>query len=479
MTASKKTAYFDCQFGAAGDMLIGSLVSAGLDFDAWLKEVRQLALPWDKIQISCRDVIRCTISAKKLQVDVLNDQGKPVDEHSYAHQVEHHHEHEHSHDHSHFHSHSHDHTHDHDHTHIHDHTHEHDHSNYHEDHFAHEHEHGTSLLQIMEIIDASKLNSKAVELSKKIFLNLAEAEGKVHGVSPWKARFHEVGSLDAIIDIVGFAIGYVMLEIEDAHVSALPLGRGHVKSAHGIFPIPCPAVSNIMAQAKAPVSSFDIAFECLTPTGAAILSSIATTWTRMPAFESIDGCGYGAGSLNPKEHPNVVRVMIGNVVSAKNSTGDENSSSITSDTIAVVEANIDDCPPNWLAYTSERLLECGALDVTITPCVMKKGRSAHQISVICQITDKEQIEKMLLSETTTLGVRSYLAERKMSKREFQIVKLPENGEIRIKIARDENGKIVNVQPEYADCADYSIKNSKPLKEVFALALRSFSDFDPS
>ncbi|MDX2107480.1 MAG: nickel pincer cofactor biosynthesis protein LarC [Candidatus Melainabacteria bacterium] len=452
----RKTAFFDCQFGAAGDMLIGALISAGLDFDLWLKEVKQLALPWDKVHIICRDVIRCSIAAKKMQVDVMNEDGKPVNEHSYAHQVGH----EHSHDHEHYHD------------------HDHDHSNYHEDHFAHDEEHGTSLSQIMEIIDSSNLNPKVVELSKKILMNLAEAEGKVHGISPWKARFHEVGSLDAIVDIVGFAIGFVMLEIEEVHVSAIPLGRGHVKTGHGIFPIPCPAVTNIMAQAKAPVSSFDIPFECLTPTGAAILTSIATTWTRMPAFQSIGGCGYGAGSLDCKDHPNVVRLMIGNVAGTNRADAGDEQSNLTSDTIAVIEANIDDCPPNWLAYTSERLLECGALDVTITPCVMKKGRSAHQISVLCQIKDKAEIEKMLLSETTTLGVRSYLAERKMSKREFQIVKLPENGEIRIKIGRDENGKIVNIQPEYADCADYSLKNSKPLKEVFALALRSFSESAP-
>ena len=446
---ARKTAYFDCQFGAAGDMLLGSLIDAGLDFDSWLKSVKQLKLPWDKVKITRRNVIRCSIAAQKVQVDVLNDDGKPVDEHSHPHQIDH----------------------DHDHDHSHEHDHDHDHSSYHEDHFAHEEEHGTSLSQIIEIIDSSKLEPAVVELSKKILMNLAEAEGKVHGISPWKARFHEVGTLDAIVDIVGFAIGFVMLGIEDVHVSAMPLGRGEVKTGHGIFPIPCPAVSNIMSQAKAPISSFDIPFECLTPTGAAILTTIATTWTKMPAFESIDGCGYGAGSLNPKKHPNVVRLMIGNVADC------DKPSNITSDTIAVIEANIDDCPPNWLAYTSERLLECGALDVAITPCVMKKGRSAHQISVLCQISDKDKVEKLLLSETTTLGVRSYLAERKMSKREFQTVKLGENDEIRIKIARDEDGKIVNVQPEYADCADYSLKNSKPLKEVFALAIRSFSDSD--
>lgn len=461
---TRKTAYFDCQFGAAGDMLLGALIDAGLDFDSWLLAVKQLAIPFDKVKITRRNVIRCSIAAQKVQVDVLNDDGKPVDEHSHPHQINH----------------DHDHDHDHSHSHDHDHDHDHDHSSYHEDHFAHEEEHGTSLLQIIEIIDSSKLDPAAVELSKKILINLAEAEGKVHGISPWKARFHEVGSLDAIVDIVGFAIGFVMLGIEDVHVSAMPLGRGQVKTGHGIFPIPCPAVSNIMCQAKAPISSFDIPFECLTPTGAAILTTIATTWTKMPAFESIQGCGYGAGSLNPKKHPNVVRLMIGNVAHSENlnnSSNSDHSSSTTSDTIAVIEANIDDCPPNWLAYTSERMLECGALDVTITPCVMKKGRSAHQISVLCQISDKDQIEKLLLSETTTLGVRSYLAERKMSKREIQTVKLGENGEIRIKIARDEEGKIVNVQPEYSDCADYSMKNSKPLKEVFALALRSFSDSD--
>lgn len=437
----KMTAYFDCQFGAAGDMLLGSLISAGLDFDQWLAEVKKLALPWDKVKISSKDVMRCSIAAKKVQVDVLGVSGSPVDEHSHPHQVQ-------------------------------DHDHHHDHDHYHEDHFAHEHEHGTTLSQIMEILDASKISPFALELSKKILLNLADAEGKVHGISPWKARFHEVGTLDAIVDIAGFAIGYEMLGIEEVHVSAIPLGRGEVKTGHGIFPIPCPAVTNIMCQAGAPVSGFDIPFECLTPTGAAILTTIATTWTKMPAFESIKSCGCGAGNMNPKNHPNIVRLMLGHVES--NSAKTNGSEKFVKEILSVVEANIDDCPPSWLAYTSERLLDSGALDVTITPCVMKKGRSAHQISVLANTCDKEQIEKLLLSETTTIGVRSHLVERSVSNREFQTVKLGGNNEIRIKIARDIEGNIINVQPEYSDCAEYSLKNGQPLKEVFALAMSTFA-----
>lgn len=450
----KITAYFDCQFGAAGDMLLGALISAGLDFDQWCAEVKKLALPWDKIDISLHDVMRCTIAAKKVQIDVTGDSGKPVDEHSHHHQV-----------------HDHDHPHDHDHHHHH-HDHDHDHSHYHEDHFAHENEHGTTLSQIMEILDASSISPYALELSKKILLNLADAEGKVHGISPWKARFHEVGTLDAIVDIAGFAIGYEMLGIESAHVSAIPLGRGEVKTGHGIFPIPCPAVANIMCQAGAPVSAFDIPFECLTPTGAAILTTIATVWTKMPAFESISSCGHGAGNMNPKNHPNIVRLLLGNVEA--NESESRSDLDLDKEIVCVVEANIDDCPPSWLAFTSEQSLKEGALDVTITPCVMKKGRSAHQLSVLVKISDKEKVEKLLLSETTTIGVRSYLVERNVSRREFQTVKLAGESEIRIKIARDNEGKILNVQPEYSDCAEYSLKNGKPLKEVFALAMSTFA-----
>jgi uncharacterized protein (TIGR00299 family) protein len=261
-----KIAYFDCGYGAAGDMLLGALIAAGLPVDEWLRELDKIALPPGSFRVEITDVNRCSLAAKK--VDVL------YEKQTYAHM----------------------------HSHVDEHSH------------THSHEHSErNLPEILRIIDNSDIALAAKTLASKIFVTLGEAEAKVHGMSVEQVNFHEVGAIDAIIDIVGFAIGYDMLKIESATVSALPVGSGQVKSAHGWFPVPGPAVLNILASTGVPVASSTFSHECLTPTGAAILCSVARESAPMPSMK-ISSAGYGAGTYNPSTFPNVCRIIIGESV---------------------------------------------------------------------------------------------------------------------------------------------------------------------
>jgi uncharacterized protein (TIGR00299 family) protein len=284
-----KIAYFDCGYGAAGDMLLGALIAAGLPVAAWLKELDKIALP---PEIS--DVDRCSLAAKK--VDVVYEQQPHV--HSHAHSDENAHSHSHEHPHEQSHHHNHEHSHD-------EHHHEHE--------ETHTHTHERNLPEILQIIDQSKIAPEAKQLASRIFTTLAEAEASVHGKPLEQVHFHEVGAIDAIVDIVGFAVGYNMLKIESSTVSALPVGSGQIKTAHGWFPVPGPAVINILATAGIPVASSPFTHECLTPTGAAILSTVAQESAPMPSM-TISSAGYGAGTFNPSTFPNVCRVIIGESV---------------------------------------------------------------------------------------------------------------------------------------------------------------------
>lgn len=489
-----KTAYFDVQFGAAGDMLVASLISAGLDEKRWLAEVRKIALPATSYQIRVSDVMRCTISCKKL--DVLDDAGEQLDIY-YGLDPESHHHHFHSHNevghentNSHTHSHSHTHTHSHVHSHdaadehVHEHEHEHSHHHHHhepephehshdnghthESEAGHEHSHGTrTLTEVLSIIDASPIAEPAKQLAERIFRRLAACEGKVHGVPAQDVHFHEVGSVDAIIDIVGFAIGYQMLGIQRSTVSALPIGKGKVKTEHGLFPAPGPATIYLLADAGAKTIDSSINFECLTPTGAAILCEIADAWDRQPSFSQVQAVGYGAGSKNPSGWPNVVRVVIGEAAETPSGT-----IRYDCDTIAVVEANLDDFSPQSLSYAIDRLFEAGALDVTVIAAVMKKGRSGHVLTVLCTPADRLKIQETIIAETSSIGTRWHLAERLIAKRDWKQVKL-EQGTVRVKIATDRDGKIVNAQPEFDDCAAYAQEHGLPVKEVLTQALVAF------
>jgi hypothetical protein len=505
-----KVAYFDCQFGAAGDMLCASLLASGLNFELWQAELHKIALPEGSFEVAAEDVMRCLVAAKKIVVKCHHSEHSHGDGHQ-RHEHAHHHEHEYEqkHDRENEHDRVHDHAHDHAHHHepVHKHNHEHDVSHEALDTHHHEGPHGRSVKEILAIIEASGISARAKSLSCEIFRNLAISEGRVHGVEPENVHFHEVGAVDAIVDIVGFCVGYTLLGIEKSVVSPLTLGGGTVRTQHGLYPVPGPATAYLVEMAGAPVNSLDIRFECLTPTGAAILATIADSWGAAPSFEKIDSIGYGAGTLNPPSHPNVVRTFIGNCSSiAKQSFSSqyvqlgENSelaygiadgagasilgsqsdhtangelNQFRIEIIAVIEANVDDCPPNIIAYTLEKALAEGALDISVVPATMKKGRSGHLITVLAKPQDRRKLETLILKETSSLGVRSYLVERLVAEREFAEVKLSESWSIRIKIGRDLNGNIVNLQPEYADCATYAERHGLPLKEVFEQALAQY------
>jgi uncharacterized protein (TIGR00299 family) protein len=459
-----KIAYFDCQFGAAGDMLNAALLAAGVDQAAWMNAVEKIALPKNQFTVKVSDVMRCAIACKKL--DVFNPEGVLFDQES-EHEHAHAHSHEHSHSHEHGHSHEHEHSAEHAHSHkqgAHDHDHEHSH--------AHngEHQH-RNLPDVLAIIDKSPIDPAAKKLASRIFERLARAESRVHGVSPDEVHFHEVGAVDAIVDIVGFSIGYGLLGIEKSFASAVAIGSGKVKSQHGLFPAPGPATLYLLEDAGARIAPSRIDFECLTPTGAAILCEVVSEWGAQPAMSKLLGTGYGAGTKDPAGWPNVCRV----VIAEQSGKGTEEKPRFASDTVCVLEANIDDSNPQILAFATEQLFAAGALDVSIVPTMMKKGRSGHLFTVVCQADSRSAMESIILEQTSTIGVRWYHANRTIARREMKAIRLDDGTTIRLKIAMDNEGKTINIQPEYDDCAAYAAQHNVPLKDVMELALSRFRD----
>lgn len=276
-----KIAYFDCQFGAAGDMLIGAMLDAGLDRDEWLSALSKIALPEGSYEIKISNVQRRTLAAKKF--DVIVSENAPAEFSHQARAPKHPHDHKHDHDDEHEHS--------------------------------HHHEHGVpeiAMADVQAVIQNSDISAKSKDLAERIVARLGNCEGPVHGMAPDAIYFHEVGAVDTIIDIIGFAIAYEMLGIEKSFVSAVPMGRGHVLTAVGYFPVPAPAVALMLAQINAPTLAYEIDFECLTPTGVAVLAEICPKWGLMPHFDAVQSIGYGAGTKDSHKHPNVCRVMLGN-----------------------------------------------------------------------------------------------------------------------------------------------------------------------
>ncbi|MDQ3321049.1 MAG: nickel pincer cofactor biosynthesis protein LarC [Acidobacteriota bacterium] len=349
----------------------------------------------------------------------------------------------------------------------------------------HAHRH---LSTIEKIIGDSRLSENVKTRAIKIFRKLAEAEATVHGTTVEKIHFHEVGAMDAIIDVVGACVGFEMLAIEKFACSKIHVGSGFVKMAHGKFPVPPPAVAELLQ--NIPIYSTEIEGELITPTGAAIIAAVCESFGQIPGMR-VERTAYGAGTREYKDFPNVLRLMIGEVESqgSRKVVEKENYPQINTDRhelenesreqtnpksdnyLLLIETNIDDLSPQILGFVMERAFDAGALDCWFTPIQMKKNRPATMVSILCKISDRAVLADLLYTETTTLGVRVSVVERNCLSRE--IVKIDtESGAVAVKIARH-NGKIVNAKPEYEQIREIALKSNVPLKEIERKILEKF------
>jgi uncharacterized protein (TIGR00299 family) protein len=317
-----------------------------------------------------------------------------------------------------------------------------------------------SLTTILGILEKSSLDERVKERASAIFRKLGEAEATVHDVPLDKIHFHEVGAVDAIVDIVGACIGFEELGFETFACSPLNVGGGTAKMAHGTLPVPAPATARLLM--GKPTYSNGVQKELVTPTGAAIVSTLCEKFGPQPAMR-ISAIGYGAGTIDLESQPNVLRIMVGEV-SEKSIEGHGG-------TIRVLEANLDDMNPQIFGYLLEKALGAGALDVFGTPVQMKKSRPGTLITILCKPEDEGRFQQMLFAETTTLGVRSHLVERHALPREVVRVETP-FGEVRMKISRSAD-RIQHAAPEFDDCRKLAEEKNVPLQEVMEQAMRSF------
>jgi len=311
-----------------------------------------------------------------------------------------------------------------------------------------------NLKEVLRILRRSSVEPEVKEKSEEIFERIASVEAKIHHIPTEEVHFHELGGLDSIVDIVGAVWGIRELGIEKIHVSKVNVGTGFVKCEHGILPVPAPATLSLM-EGK-PIYSSGVERELLTPTGAAILSTLGSEFGSMPRIH-VERIGYGAGR-DDLPHPNLLRLIIG---TSESTSGKE--------TVAVIETNIDDMNPQLYDYVMEKLLAMEVLEVFITPILMKKNRPGHLLTVICPSGKLPSVTAFLFRETTTLGLRWHQEEREKTDREIQPLRT-KYGRIRFKLARWE-GSVVNRSPEYEDCKRLALETGVPLKDVFEEAKR--------
>jgi uncharacterized protein (TIGR00299 family) protein len=382
-----RIAYFDCFSGASGDMILGSLIDAGLSARLLREELKKLRLP--TIHLKVKKVLKAGLSATQVIVEGKSEKKS--------------------------------------------------HRNFKE---------------IQRIVDRSSVETEVKEKSKEIFKRIASVEANIHRTQMEEVHFHELGGLDSIVDIVGSVWGIQQLGIEKIYVSKVNVGAGFVKCEHGILPVPAPATLSLM-EGK-PIYSSGVERELLTPTGAAILTTLGSEFGSMPMV-NVKRIGYGAGRDN-LPHPNLLRLIIGTT-----------ESSSQRERVTVVETNIDDMNPQFYDYVIEKLLAMEVLEVFITPILMKKNRPGHLLTIICPSEKLPLVTKFLLRETTTLGLRWHEEERAKTDRKI-LSKETKYGRIRFKLAKWE-GRVVNLSPEYEDCKRLALKKRVPLKEIFEEAKR--------
>lgn len=397
-----RIAYLDCFAGISGDMLLGALIDAGASPETLHKAVESLKVG-ASLRIEKAD--RSGISATKVHV---------LDGAELA-EVEHHHGHE------------------------------------------HHHHHGRHLSAIKKIIQNANLSEKVKEKSILAFELLGASEARIHNVPVEKIHFHEVGAVDAIVDIVAAMAGIDALGVDQWFCSPLNVGGGMVACAHGRFPVPAPATADLLRDC--PTYSAHVEQELVTPTGAALIRALAPTFGPQPAMR-VGKIGYGAGTRNPKDFPNVLRLSIGESAGATHSA------------VAVIETALDDLSPQVLAHVTEKALELGALDVMTTAVHMKKNRLGTLITILADDAQVSALEDLLLRETSTLGVRIHHERRSCLERAHSTVATP-YGDVRIKLG-SRNGEVLNAAPEFEDCRAAAARHSVPVKLVIQAAMAAYS-----
>lgn len=395
-----KIAYLDCFSGISGDMTLGALVDAGLDFKLLQRDLAGLVL--DEYELYEEKVVKQGITGTK--VHVLSLEG-------------------------------------------------------------HVHRH---LRDIQDIINRSSLPDEVKEKSIQVFIQLAEAEAKVHGTSVDHVHFHEVGAVDAIVDIVGAAIGFWRLGIEKVYASPVHTGTGFVKAAHGVMPVPAPATLELLR--GVPVYAQDIRQELVTPTGAAILTTYCQDFGPMPEFK-VERVGYGAGERN-LEIPNMLRITLGELVKERGNPepGLVGQDGLREGQALTIEANIDDMNPEFYEHLFEKLLKAGAMDVYLQNIQMKKNRPATMLTVQIHPEKLELFRNLIFRETTSIGLRVYPITKYMLPYEVRTVET-EFGPARVKFAFLE-GKVYTMSPEYEDCRKLAQESGLSLKMVYDMVKQS-------
>lgn len=407
-----KLAYLQCPTGIAGDMCLGALVDIGVPLAYLQKQLQGLGID-NEYQLRSETVHRQGQIATKIHVDLLNQ-------------------------------------------------------------LPHPHQH-RQLPEIEALINQANLPPRASTWSWQVFQQLAAAEAAVHGIAPEKVHFHEVGATDALVDIVGTCLGLDWLGIDQLYCSALPTGGGTVKAAHGILTVPAPAVLKLWQSRDVPVYSNGIAKELVTPTGAALVATLAQDFGAPPGMR-IESVGLGAGSQD-LSIANILQLWVGESWTDGESAPRFAEEKSTTQTIAVLSTQIDDLSPQAIAYTLEMLFQAGALDVFTQGIGMKKSRPGILLTAICPPDKVAACEAVIFQETTTLGIRRQWQERSILEREIQAVEI-EYGTVRVKVAsngKGKNRKIVNVQPEYEDCAQLARQHHQSWQLIHRKALVAWQE----
>jgi len=443
-----KTLYFDCFSGISGDMTIGALIDAGVDFDYLKTEIARLGL--GGFELRCSRVVRANLSASKFDVVIPGANagaGNASHVHVHSHEAHHHHPHT-------------------GHGHVHEEPHEHSDGADSHGEPAHSGPHAhRKASEIIDMIRSSSLSAPVRERATAIFRKLAVSEGRVHQMPPDDVEFHEVGAIDSIVDVVGTAVGIDALGVGECVASPVNVGAGFIHCQHGIYPVPPPATANLLE--GVPVYSKHAETELVTPTGAAILAATVDRFERLGPM-TIHRVGYGAGTKDLGSFPNCLRVFVGTRPVDSGVSGVD-----PGDMVVEIEANIDDMSAEQLAWASEKLMGSGALDVVIVPAQMKKGRPGHLLQIIGRPDDEDLLTRVCFEETTTIGVRTRTVSRRLLERELVDVATP-FGTVQVKVAR-QHGRVLNVSPEYEDCARIARATGQSFHEIREGALRAYRE----